>query len=171
MSNHPASTEPPIETTLSLASSWSEILPVMLALMTDGKPAGRLVAQHELKRMAHVADLGNEALNALQELVGDDPVEGPAHAVLGQARRLASPRVEDEPAGVVVPGASKSGKLAKRLSGADLELQVCYSACGFYLGTFDERGAFSRESKEYWRTNELARAALFSGVWTQREQP
>lgn len=61
------------------------------------------------------------------------------------------------------------GVLAARY-GYHLELQVLRSGAGWYLGTFYE-GPFSRESVEYWRTEEEARTALESGNWTQRENP
>lgn len=171
MLNDTQATEVVPESTLSLASSWSEILPVMLALISDGKPTGRVIAEHELRRMASVADLGNQALDALQQLIADGHVAGPAQAVLGRANDLKTGADKGKAEESAAPGAGPFGTLAKRLGGGDLELQVCYSACGFYLGTFNEHGAFSRESKEYWPTNELARAALFSGNWMQREQP
>ena len=61
--------------------------------------------------------------------------------------------------------------MAKRLLGKTLELQVCYSAAGFYLGTYDRDMPCTRESVEYWRVRELATRALDSGHWTQRDRP
>ena len=51
-------------------------------------------------------------------------------------------------------------------------LMVLQSAAGFYLGTADEEGPVSRESAEYWPTEEAASRALAGqeGVdWTQRD--
>ncbi len=50
-------------------------------------------------------------------------------------------------------------------------LQVIRSAAGFYIGTIDEYGPFSRESAEYFQTEESAKNALSTGEWTQREEP
>jgi hypothetical protein len=62
------------------------------------------------------------------------------------------------------------GALAQA-AGRHLELQVCKSAAGFYLGTRDDDGApFTRESQEYWRKCERAEHALASGRWTQKNQ-
>ncbi len=63
------------------------------------------------------------------------------------------------------------GALAQA-AGQQRELQVCKSAAGFYLGTFDDDGApFTRESQEYWGRREKAEQALQSGKWTQKQQP
>jgi hypothetical protein len=62
------------------------------------------------------------------------------------------------------------GALAQA-AGRQLELQVCKSAAGFYLGTRDDDGApFTRESQEYWSKRERAEQALTSGRWTQKRQ-
>jgi hypothetical protein len=61
------------------------------------------------------------------------------------------------------------GKLAEA-SGEKLEIQVMESAAGYYLGTRD--GAddpVSRESEDYYRTEEQAQKALKESNWTQRE--
>ncbi|GKS73299.1 hypothetical protein AVME950_00405 [Acidovorax sp. SUPP950] len=52
--------------------------------------------------------------------------------------------------------------------GERLPLEVCRSAAGFYLGTYTDRGPFTRESLEYWRKKEQAENALATGEWTQR---
>lgn len=49
-----------------------------------------------------------------------------------------------------------------------LPLQVYCSAAGFYIGTYSERGPFTRESEEYWRKEDQAEQALATGKWTQR---
>ncbi len=62
----------------------------------------------------------------------------------------------------------RTGKLAREC-GFRLPLEVLKSNAGFYLGTASpEHGPVSRESEEYWRTQEAAAAALESGEWTQR---
>ena len=66
------------------------------------------------------------------------------------------------------------GWLAKQWGGQELPLKVLNSAAGFYLGTCDEEGPYSRESEEYWRTHDEAEAALDSPdqtSWTQRLEP
>jgi len=52
--------------------------------------------------------------------------------------------------------------------GYRLPLRVLSSPAGFYLGTANEEGPVSRESVEYFTTNEAAEQALDSGRWTQR---
>lgn len=55
------------------------------------------------------------------------------------------------------------------LAGPSFELKVLESGNGFYIGTTDKIGTpNSRESKEYWRKETDAAAALASGNWTQR---
>ena len=66
------------------------------------------------------------------------------------------------------------GWLAKEWGGHELPLKVLKSAAGFYLGTCDEQGPYSRESEEYWGTHQEAAAALNSFdqiLWTQRLEP
>lgn len=68
------------------------------------------------------------------------------------------------------PTRSSSGFLALD-SGKRLPLQVLSSAAGWYLGTADESGPYSRESLEHWPAEYQAHAALASGDWTQRDEP
>lgn len=64
------------------------------------------------------------------------------------------------------------GHLAKKFCGCELELQVCRSAAGFYIGTMDPMmGPVSRESQEYYRTHEEAHSALINNTFTQKEMP
>lgn len=70
-----------------------------------------------------------------------------------------------------IPTAAKTGVLAFQYCGERLPLQVCHSAAGFYIGTWDDEGPCSRESAEYFRTEEAAQTALQSGNWTQRAYP
>ncbi len=59
------------------------------------------------------------------------------------------------------------GELASD-AGYDLPLKVIRSGAGYYIGTFSvDAGPVSRESEEYWPTEELADAAMASGAWTQ----
>lgn len=62
------------------------------------------------------------------------------------------------------------GQLAYEYCGIKLPLTVLRSAAGYYIGTYDD-GPCSRESNEYFRTKEIARAALASGKWTQKMCP
>ena len=64
------------------------------------------------------------------------------------------------------------GYIALTFTGMELEMQVCKSAAGFYVGTMDPMlGPVSRESVEYYRTNEEAHSALINNTFTQREYP
>lgn len=68
----------------------------------------------------------------------------------------------------------KIGWLAKQWGSRELPLGVMKSPAGFYLGTADDEGPYSRESEEYWRTEEEAAAALNDPdqiLWTQRLEP
>lgn len=64
----------------------------------------------------------------------------------------------------------KYGKLAKEFGNNRLPLSVMSSSAGFYLGTSDEDGPFSRES-EYFSSIEAAEKALVTGEYEQREKP
>ena len=48
-----------------------------------------------------------------------------------------------------------------------LELRVCRSAAGHYIGTMCSCGPYSRES-EYFNNHKEAQFALDSGTWTPR---
>jgi hypothetical protein len=48
-------------------------------------------------------------------------------------------------------------------------LEVLLSAAGFYIGTADAEGPISRESLEYWKSQDEALTALKTGGWTQRD--
>ncbi|REC93382.1 hypothetical protein [Kushneria indalinina] len=61
------------------------------------------------------------------------------------------------------------GLLAHRDMGLQLPLCALKSAAGYYIGTVhDEHGPVSRESVEYFGTQQQAEEALASGRWTQR---
>lgn len=62
------------------------------------------------------------------------------------------------------------GMLAFAYSGKCLPLTVLCSGAGHYIGTF-ESGPCSRESVEYFATEEAASDALQNGAWTQRLAP
>ena len=65
------------------------------------------------------------------------------------------------------------GALA-RACGQTLPLEIHKSAGGYYLGTYrfeEEMGCpmpYTRESNEYWRSQQLAEKALATGAWTQK---
>lgn len=59
------------------------------------------------------------------------------------------------------------GVLSAKL-GHPLVLDVYRSASGFYLGTWDHEGPYTRESVEYWPSREAAEQALTHHRWTQR---
>lgn len=64
------------------------------------------------------------------------------------------------------------GKLAYECLGEEHPLQVLKSGAGYYIGTFsNEEGPVSRESEEYFRTENQATLALANGSWTQRSEP
>ncbi|MBL8345387.1 MAG: hypothetical protein JNN03_08095 [Rubrivivax sp.] len=71
----------------------------------------------------------------------------------------------DSTAGATRPVA----QIAAAALGRPVPLEVCYSARGFYLGTYVDDEPYSRESAEYWTTREAAEAALAGGQWTQRQ--
>lgn len=55
--------------------------------------------------------------------------------------------------------------------GLVLPLQVLQSNAGYYIGTYDDEGPVSRESHEYFSSNEKAQKALETGAWSQRLYP
>lgn len=61
------------------------------------------------------------------------------------------------------------GKLSKQILGLDLPVKILRSNAGFYIGTHDGVEPISRESVEYWPTEQLAATALDNGTWTQRQ--
>ena len=66
----------------------------------------------------------------------------------------------------------KFSPLSKRYIGVELPLQVCKSNAGYYIGAKMRDGTpASRDSREYYRTAELAQKALDSGTFSQRETP
>ncbi|WP_018608174.1 hypothetical protein [Uliginosibacterium gangwonense] len=62
------------------------------------------------------------------------------------------------------------GKLALE-TGKRIQVRVMESNAGFYIGTSDEEGPYSRESSEYWKTRKAAEDALTNRNWTQRLEP
>lgn len=54
--------------------------------------------------------------------------------------------------------------------GYHLPIQVLRSAAGWYIGTA-RNGPVSRESVEYWDSEQKAQYALNEGDWTQRSHP
>ncbi len=60
------------------------------------------------------------------------------------------------------------GKIA-HAAGEDIEVSVCNSDKGYYLGTVGIYGEIvSRESVEFWGTWRGANEALKSGIWKQK---
>ena len=64
-----------------------------------------------------------------------------------------------------------TGLLAKAYCNKHLPLTVLQSARGFYIGTASEDGPCSRESVQYWPSQDAAEQALATGMWTQRTEP
>ena len=63
------------------------------------------------------------------------------------------------------------GVLASR-AGFDLPIRVLSSRAGYYIGTFSEtHRPVSRESQQYYPTQQLAEEAFRKGTWTQRRNP
>ncbi len=62
------------------------------------------------------------------------------------------------------------GKLAFDESGIKYPLQILRSAAGYYIGTADAFEPISRESEEYYRSNDAAKQALELNLWTQRHE-
>lgn len=64
------------------------------------------------------------------------------------------------------------GKLARHFFNVGLPLQVLKSNAGYYIGTTQEESGwampFTRESIEYFQTEDAAVTALETGRWTQK---
>ena len=60
------------------------------------------------------------------------------------------------------------GKLAASC-GFQLPVQVMQSNAGFYIGTMEFGMPFSRESVEYWPSEQDAKDALKNNSWTQKQ--
>lgn len=63
------------------------------------------------------------------------------------------------------------GYLAMKYGGLNLPIQVCESGAGFYIGTKNDSRPVSRESIEYFGSEEEAVKAIKCGSWTQRQEP
>jgi hypothetical protein len=155
-------------------STWAELLPVLLSVMSNGTPTARVLVEIQLLRMAGVADLCDQLLAVLQNKGAGDSSEATT-AVLSNARELAAKRRDECKFGInsfVLPPTKQCGQQAKTLLGRELELQVCESGAGFYIGTLNDQGLpCTRESEQYFRTRKAALTALDSGNWTQRPHP
>jgi hypothetical protein len=58
------------------------------------------------------------------------------------------------------------------LCGANLPMEVCHSAAGYYIGQWCEiDGPYSRLSQEYYSTFAKAKHALDEGNFTMRQHP
>lgn len=71
------------------------------------------------------------------------------------------------PDAVQADGEVQYGALSEAC-GEKLPLEILKSAAGYYLGTYSERGPWTRESVQYWRTEAKAKEAWDKGNWTQR---
>lgn len=60
------------------------------------------------------------------------------------------------------------GFIAYQTLGLKLDPTVLKSAAGYYIGTANESGPVSRESVDYYRSQEEAQKALDEGSWKQR---
>lgn len=151
---------------------WVEALPLFLALLENGLREGKRQAREQLRQMARLADLGALAVERLDQLGDKAFVEAQfaAAGLCGAAAANDTRQVEldlraDSTAGATRPVA----RIAAAALGRPVPLEVCYSAAGFYLGTYVDNEPYSRESAEYWTTREAAEAALAGGQWTQRQ--
>lgn len=153
---------------------WVEALPLFLALLESGAHEGKRQAREQLRQMARVADLGALAVERLDQL-GDSVFVEAQLAAAGVCRAGATndPRQSELNRGAkrAADAARPVARIASAALGHPVRLEVCYSAAGFYLGTYVQAEPYSRESVEYWRKREEAEAALASGRWTQRQQP
>ena len=166
--------EPDRELLVELKFTWQNTVATLLALIEDGDSEGKRFAKHEFSRMAIAADFGSDALLRLSALLAEGKLsdDQAAHLVDRARSATASDRMARTAATSQAAAATKPlGYLAQQC-GCDLELTVCRSARGFYIGTRDVDGSpFSRESMEYWLTREAAEAALASGTWNQKLTP
>ncbi|WP_247664572.1 hypothetical protein [Ideonella alba] len=157
--------------------SWDEAVRLLLAAHLHATAEGQRMVETHLVRMAQIADLAQNAVALLDRLPDAAMAPLGKHwtqlrgALLQRALTLsgpASPTVS-RPAPETQGEAQRPplGLLAQR-SGQDLPLEICYSAAGFYLGTYNDEGPYTRESQEYWPQREQAQRALDTGHWTQR---
>jgi hypothetical protein len=63
------------------------------------------------------------------------------------------------------------GQLAKEFGGLTLPLEILRSQAGWYIGTRLKGAPYSRESAEYYPTDDAAERALNTRRWTQRPSP
>lgn len=165
---------------------WCDVLPLLIAALQDGTLTGQRMARDHLGQMAAAADLSGLAMGALMRAAQRGvSLDADMLEVLEQARRrtgaavaltdpIAASTAVVESCGSTPTQATPDvaiGHLAKTHCGKELPLEVCYSAGGFYLGTYDEDGPCSRESVEYWTSRDAANKAMHSGNWNQREEP
>lgn len=171
--------------------TWEDAINPMLTAHLYGTPAGRKTMQAHLAHMARFADLAYAAvalLNRRRE-IGAEQWERQAGELvvlakvladnapssdLDDAHLAASTPASPAPASIdghTVKDVPQYGRLARQLTHEAFELEVCYCAAGFYLGTVRDNQPFTRESVEYWPRRELASTALATGRWKQRAQP
>lgn len=63
------------------------------------------------------------------------------------------------------------GKLCQEYCGIEMPVTVCWSPAGYYLGCRLYGQPYSRESEEYYRTEQEAQDALENDTWHQRAHP
>ena len=66
----------------------------------------------------------------------------------------------------------KQSYLCHTILHMELDLMVCRSGGGYYIGvTTDDGEPLSRDSQEYYKTKQQTEEALTTGNWTQRLHP
>jgi hypothetical protein len=184
---HPTTNDSPQPTSPDLSviaqlvpHTWSEAINLLLAAHLYGTSAGRKLARAHIGHMANVADIGCAAIALLREQASTEAAvfRGQVDQLLAQAKAIldAAPATgldvgAPSPESSSLHHPTEVGRLARQLTGQDFELQVCYCAVGFYLGTVRDDEPFTRESVEYWPRREQATTALATGNWRQRAQP
>ena len=63
------------------------------------------------------------------------------------------------------------GQLALQYCNVSLIIEVLQSNAGYYIGTSRDGLPCSRESVEYFRSNDVAQTAIETGHWTQLSHP
>jgi hypothetical protein len=171
---------------------WVDVLTLFEALTVSGDAQGKRIAHEQLTIMAQTADMAAPAIQRLSEL-GEDAFlyatvvplyretrkrvtaqqAGHAHESAGAdsgAGALGGRGVQGASAApMAAPVAAPVAVLASAAAGCTVLLEVCYSAAGFYLGTYRDGEPHTRESAEYWRRRDAAQSAMATGTWTQRE--
>lgn len=179
-------------------NNWEECIDLLLAAHVHGTGTGRALARANFTHLARLADLSADVLSHLRTCpaISDQAWTTKCQELIGRANALwhAAPSTDlqayeggepstnspdEQTADAGEPVVDKQlatcrpdvqhGKLAAAAGRPDLELQVLYSAAGFYIGTWSEAGPYTRESREYWPRRTQAEKALKNRDWTQRD--